>query len=372
MSTHRGGEGRERTPQGMESMTSDQVQSNAIRLSVIVPVYNNAREALQCLGALRRCLPADSEIIVVDDASTDDTVARLREAEFRVLRRAANGGPGAARNDGARAARGRVLLFVDADVVIATDGVTRVLTTLEQSPDTAAVFGSYDASPRAPGLVSQYRNLLHHFVHQEGNPTASTFWAGCGAVRRDVFVKLGGFDAGRFPRPSIEDIELGYRLRAAGHRILLDKDLQGTHLKRWTLRSVIRTDVVCRAVPWARLNHERGATFVDLNLKASQRISAGLVGLAVGCLMLGVAVHPGFALGAVAAAAGVVALNRDFFGFLRRRRGLAFAVASIPLHLLYFLYSGLSYVFVRLEHLLRSSAHPHTTAVGIDRRGGDQ
>ena len=84
-------------------------------------------------------------------------------------------------------------------------------------------------------MVSQYRNLLHHFVHQEGNPEASTFWAGCGAVRRAAFDAVAGYDEARFRRPSIEDIELGYRLRRAGYRIRLDRDLQCTHLKRWRL-----------------------------------------------------------------------------------------------------------------------------------------
>jgi len=246
-----------------------------------------------------------------------------------------------------------------------------VLAAFDGSRDVAAVFGSYDACPRAPGLVSQYRNLLHHFVHQHGDVAASTFWAGCGAVRRDVFVALGGFDERRFPRPSIEDIELGYRLRAAGCRILLDKNLQGTHLKRWTLRSVVRTDVTCRAIPWARLNLDRRASFTDLNLKASQRASGALVALAFACLLLA-AVHQGFAGGAGAAAFGVVLINRDFFGFLRRRHGLAFAAACVPLHLLYFFYSGLSYAFVRLEFLLRGPAHSPTAAAVADHRGGDR
>jgi hypothetical protein len=344
---------------------------DAIRLSVIVPVHNNAREALECLTALARSLPSDSEIIAVDDASTDDTAERLAATGRRVLRRARNGGPGAARNDGARAARGRVLFFVDADVVVADDAATRVLAAFERSPDVAAVFGSYDATPRAPGLVSRYRNLLHHFVHQHGDPSASTFWAGCGAVRRDIFLALGGFDERRFPRPSIEDIELGYRLRAAGHRIVLDKGLQGTHLKRWTLRSVVRTDVTCRAIPWARLNLDRQTSCSDLNLKASQRASAALVGLAGACTPLA-ALHPGFVGVAAAAALAVVLLNREFFGFLRRRHGLPFAAACVPLHLLYFFYSGASYAFVRMEFLLRRPLPSSPAVVVADRGGADR
>src|SRR5262249_39714878 len=138
---------------------------------------------------------------------------------------------------------------------------------------------------RADGLVSQYRNLLHHYVHQHGCTTASTFWGACGAIRRSVFLEVGGFDEERFPR-CIEDIELGYRLRAAGHRIRLDKRLQCTHLKKWTLRSMIRTDVMCRAVPWTRLILETRSAPDDLNVKGLQRVSVGLTGLATLSLLL--------------------------------------------------------------------------------------
>src|SRR5947207_1321887 len=82
-----------------------------------------------------------------------------------------------------------------------------------------ALIGSYDESPLSAGFVSQYRNLLHCYTHQNGRREASTFWAGCGAMRRDRFVHHAGFDE-RYRYPSIEDIELGVRLRQAGERIL--------------------------------------------------------------------------------------------------------------------------------------------------------
>ncbi len=105
---------------------------------------------------------------------------------------------------------------------------------------------------------------------------AATFWSGCGAIRRTVFQAAGGFDAVRYPRPCIEDIELGYRLRAAGHRILLNKHIQVKHLKRWTLRGMVKTDVFDRGVPWTQLILERRRLPNDLNLQFTQRLSAML------------------------------------------------------------------------------------------------
>jgi len=324
-----------------------------MRVTIIMPVYNNTRDLPECLSAVQAAAKKrDCEIVVVDDASTDDTPRVAASMGVRVLRLEKNSGPGAARNFGARHASGDILFFVDSDVVVAPDVVDRVVGVFDSRPDVAAVFGSYDARPRAPGLVSQYRNLLHHFVHQHGNPEASTFWAGCGAIRRDIFLGVGGFDAEQYARPSIEDIELGYRLRRAGHRILLDRDIQGTHLKRWKLRGVIWTDIVCRAIPWSRLILSSRETPNDLNVKLSQRVSGALVVLAALTLPLalwriGLLVLPLVAL------VSVVVLNRDLFTFLARQRGVAFAVACVPLHLLYFLYSVLSYVFVRVETGIR-------------------
>lgn len=325
-----------------------------MRISIIIPVYNNTTGLPECLSAVKASAQnSDTEIIVVDDASTDETPAVAASMGVRVLNLEKNSGPAAARNFGAHHAGGEILFFVDADVVLAPGALARAVRILDTRPEFAAVFGSYDAWPRAHGLVSQYRNLLHHFVHQQGNPEASTFWAGCGAIRREIFLAVGGFDAERFPRPSIEDIELGVRLRHAGQRILLDRDIQGTHLKRWKLGTVVRTDITCRAIPWSRLILNSREAPNDLNLERSQRVSAALVMLAAVVLPLalwrvGLLVLPFTALLAV------VFLNRDLFRFFGRQRGLGFAIACVPLHLLYFLYSGLSYLFVRVEVQLRS------------------
>jgi glycosyltransferase involved in cell wall biosynthesis len=324
-------------------------------ISVIIPVYNGAASLERCLEGVLACNGPCCECIVVNDGSTDgseDIVARFAD-RIRLLNLAEGPrGPAYARNRGAELARGEILFFVDADVLLGPGALRRVEHAFGERAEVAALFGSYDATPAAGGLTSQYRNLLHHFVHQNGNPDASTFWAGCGAIRREVFERLGGFDYRRFPRPSIEDIELGYRLKALGCLILLDKELQATHLKRWTFYSMIRTDVVCRAVPWSRLILQTRNMPADLNLKVGQRASFVLAVLACAFLVLsGVRLEW---LGASSAAIlGVVALNRSLYAFFFQRRGVLFAAGCIALHLFYYLYSGLSYLYVWSENQLR-------------------
>jgi hypothetical protein len=200
------------------------------------------------------------------------------------------------------------------------------------------VFGSYDDHPAEPNFLSQYKNLQHHYVHQTAEIQATTFWAGCGAVQRQVFFDVGEFDAGRYPTSSIEDIELGYRMTAHGYRIVLDKMLCVKHLKRWTFRSHIRTEIFHRAAPWSKLVLENGTVMRDLNLKIADRISGALTWLLVLLLPI-VAFHYVFIVPVVMALAALLVLNRGLYGFFLRHRGLGFALKAVGLHLLHYWYS---------------------------------
>lgn len=324
-------------------------------LTIIVPAYNCIPALRQCLSALLAQVGHEMEIIVVDDASTDATPTVAAEAGVRIIHAPRNGGPGMARNLGAAIATGDILLFVDSDVVIGPGVLQRVVETFQQRPKMVALFGSYDDKPEAKSLVSTYRNLLHHYTHQTGNPDAATFWAGLGAVKRQIFLEVGGFDGERYYRPSIEDIELGYRLKRAGHSILLDRQLQAKHLKKWTLKSVVMTDVLCRAIPWTRLILERGQAETELNLKFGQRASGALTLLAA--LLLPFSLWQPMLLWVVfVLLLSVIAYNFSLYAFFRRTGGFAFALACIPLHFLYLLYSTLSYLYVRTVHFLNPSA----------------
>jgi glycosyltransferase involved in cell wall biosynthesis len=324
-------------------------------ISVIIPVYNGAAYLNSCLQAVAASDYRSYECIVVDDGSTDDgrSIAARFPLSVRVLHLAEGPrGPAYARNRGAEAARGAILFFLDADIMLSSRALRRVANLFQERTDVAAVFGSYDNRPAAAGLVSRYRNLLHHFVHQNGNREASTFWAGCGAIRRSVFEKIGGFDDKRFSRPSIEDIELGYRLRQSGYRILLDKGLQGTHLKSWNLYTLIRTDISCRALPWSRLILESKRLPDDLNLKIGQRVSFGLVAMAC-VFVLGSVVEPSLLVGFAAGLLAVAIINRRLYALFIRQGGIRFALVCFGLHVVYYLYSGLTYVAAWLEYRLR-------------------
>lgn len=282
-------------------------------LAVIVPATDRPQTLERCLAALRASSQPADEIVVVGEP--------------------VGAGPAAARNLGAERTSAELLAFVDADVEVDREALARARAAFDADPGLAALFGSYDDAPAAPEVVSQFRNLLHHHVHTSSPGPAETFWAGLGVIRRDAFLTAGGFDAARFRAASIEDIELGMRIVARGGRIVLVPEIRGKHLKRWTLAGMVRTDLVQRGAPWVRLQLESRRASAALNLGWAHRLSALLAVLA---LFAALARRP---LAVAGALAGVLALNRPFYGLLRRRGGLRLAAAGLPLHVLHHLVS---------------------------------
>lgn len=316
-------------------------------LSVIVPVRDGGTAFERCLSALGASMGGECELIVVDDGSVDGSGARAGEAGARVVRSPGSRGPGAARNLGARSARGEWLLFVDADCEVHPHTVATALAAAQGGDHERldAVFGSYDDDPDAAGLVARYKNLYHHYVHQRSAASATSFWAGCGAVRRSAFLAIGGFDEERYPRPSIEDIEMGYRMADAGYRIGFRPDLVVKHLKVWTLRGLVRTDVLDRGVPWTQLMLSRGEGFPDeLNLRWRERLSVAAVWL-LGLFLAMAPWRPGLLVPAGACVAWLLVAHYDLYRFLARRGGPAFVVGSVLLHWLYLAYCGVAFLW---------------------------
>ena len=250
------------------------------RLSVVIPAFNAARSLEVCLNSLGGSDFQNYECIVVDDGSSDGTRELARSFDLKLLSTGGRRGPAYARNLGAAAASGEILVFIDSDVCVHHDTLTRIVQAFEEDPKLDAILGSYDDLPAAPEFVSKYRNLMHCYVHRHARRKTATFWSGCGAIRRSVFEQMAGFDES-YTRPSVEDIELGSRLAAASKHVVLDPDLMVKHLKRWTFRDVVRTDIFFRGIPWTELILRERNMPNDLNLKLSQRMSVVLVFVAV-------------------------------------------------------------------------------------------
>jgi GT2 family glycosyltransferase len=286
-------------------------------LAAVVPATDSPAFLPRIERAIRDALDPPEETIVVTDPPYSS--------------------PASARNAGAERATADILVFIDSDLEVDRDVFRRIRAAFWVDPELTALFGSYDDGPEHPGTVSAFRNLLHHHVHRSQFGPKSTFWSGLGAVRREAFLAVGGFDADRYPSPSIEDIDLGRRLMARSARIDLDPRVRGTHLKHWTLAQMVKTDIWRRGTPWVNMMLRERSLSSALNLSARHRAStaacfAGVLALLTRRLRL-----------ARWAFLTVLALNHSLYALLWRNLGAPRAVAGVCLHVIH-LMSGVAAV----------------------------
>jgi glycosyltransferase involved in cell wall biosynthesis len=331
------------------------ISTTELTISVIIPVYNGGDKFQRCLLSLAKALPTADEVIVVADGDTDGSWLLAEKLGAKVIRVPRSGGPAKARNLGAQTARGDILFFIDADVEIDPETISKVVTAFQQETDLAALIGSYDDAPGASNFLSQYKNLLHHYTHQNSSEEASTFWGACGAIRRHIFLTVGGFDES-YRLPCVEDIELGYRLKRAGYRIKLGKTIQVKHLKRWEVISLLRADFFYRALPWTALILRDRQFVKDLNLQWSSRASVILVY----ALLVTLVAAWWWSLVWIATlvlSITLLGINYSIYRFFYNKRGILFAIKTIPWHWLYYLYSGLAFAIGIIRHLLYATFH---------------
>lgn len=300
--------------------------TDAQALTIVIPA-TVARPGLDlCLAAVRAAASEGDQIIVV--------------------REPPGSSPAHARNIGVTAARTDVVVFVDADIVVHADALARIRARFASDPSLHALYGAYDDRPGG-GTVSVFRNLLHHHIHTSSAGESDTFWAGIGAVRRASFLRAQGFDAERYPRPMLEDVEFGIRLRRAGLRIVLDPTIQGTHLKRWTLWTMVRSDLRDRGIPWTRVLITYRRLPATLNLGWRHRVSALSVGVGIAASAQRRWWRAAISLGLL------IGLNRRFYALLRRRLGTLRLPLGIALHVLHHTCSLVAVPLGAVEHMWR-------------------
>lgn len=338
------------------------VPSTDLRLSVVIPVHNSSATLTESVRAVVEAAGPFDEILVADDGSTDGCVAALDpllRSAVKLVTSPVNIGRGPIRNLGVESSSGEILVFIDSDVAIERSALERIRTAFTDDPSRVALIGSYDDHPGDPGLVSQYRNLLHHHTHHTHGATATHFWTGIGAIRREVFLSMGGLDTRQWAR-HLEDVEFGHRLIDAGHTIDVIPEIRGTHYKRFTVRSMIRTDLRHRAIPWSHLMMADGFRIDPFVAAPSQLLS----GLSVAVLLLALVVTPfTLAAGWVALGAFVafVAINASLWRTFAAARGIGFAMACVPLHLLQTAVSGLGFAIAVGQRLRRAILPSHRT-----------
>ena len=333
--------------------TVDNAAKQYAAISVVIPMFNAAHMIEECLAPLLDMQREGTltEIIVVNDASTDRGSALVEEIQaVKLLHTERQSGPALARNIGAKQASGDYLWFVDADVILSADAAAVAQKALRET-GASAIIGAYDTQPRAQNFFSQYKNLVHHYYHNRSSSEIDTFWSGCGLVQRDAFLDIGGFDVERYPYPSVEDIELGYRLGANGHQIRLVKNLNGKHLKEWRLKGLLHTEIFRRAIPWSHLLVTKGHLANQLNIAIGERLRALLGGLWLTAVLFSLFTQSNL-LPLIIVSALMLLANGPLITFFISRKGPLFAILAVAFHQIYYAYSSFAFGFVWVQHKL--------------------
>lgn len=290
-------------------------------ISVVVPAYNSEQTLEACLLSLRRLDYPSYEVIVVDDASTDRTHAIAQRFASRCIRLTSNRGAAAARNEGARQARGEIIAFTDADCRVPPDWLTRIERTLGEG--TAAVTGLY-AAPQDDSILARFAGYDIRLRFWALKSRANVFGTYNGAVLQEAWKSVGGFDEG-IPGASWEDVEFGLRLAESGFGLAIDNESEVVHRHPDRLWSYARKQaqkaygqMQLRRSGWKSDYPDRKAA---LQLPLTILTLAAFSGLALTSRLS--------ALALVFAAVGLCASNAGLLAAIRRREGLAEALLSL-------------------------------------------
>jgi len=302
-------------------------------VSVIVPTHNSSATIRACLGAVFSSAFESFEVVVADDASDDETPAIAAEFPVRLVRSAGNAGSSATRNAGARAAEGRLLMFVDSDVLIPPDAIGKAAELVSRGACDAVV-SILDKETPYRNLASYYKNAYMHYTYRLLPPEMGVFYTSAAAVTREAFLAVGGFDE-NYRRATIEDTEFGGRLRAAGYRIRLEKSIAVKHVRHYSLRGLLatgfaRTAGIVKIVLRSKFCGTRQPTY----LTSPRQFTSGLALTLLAAASLPLAAWRGEAiLLPVAFLFASLVLNRGFLAFIARERGGGAAALSAPLML---------------------------------------
>ncbi len=298
-------------------------------ISVVIPNRNGAATIGLCLRAALASDYRHFEVVVADDGSEDASVEIIQAFPCRLVRLQGRAGVSRARNAGARAASGELLLFVDNDCLLARDTLSIANASYGRGGN-RVLGGTYTPLPHDRDFFSTFQSIsINHFETRTAQPDYVA--AHAMVVDADLFRRSGGFIEDSFigVAASVEDVELSHRLRRAGCQLAVDPAMQVQHVFRFSLaRSV--ANALRKARYWTMYSLANRDVLADsgaasLALKANVLCAAAAACLAALTVASGAAWPLGAALALLALDLGV---NRRLVAAWLGARGAPFAILA--------------------------------------------
>ncbi|UCB53317.1 MAG: glycosyltransferase [Candidatus Zixiibacteriota bacterium] len=303
-------------------------------ISVIIPTRDGNATLGRCLASLKRSTHPPHEVIVVDDCSKEDVSSIVESFGFRTIRLDEPREAEYARNKGAELATGDILVFTDSDMLLQPDVLKRINDHLSKNRY-AAVSGVCTPETDDKKLAARYKNLWLYYSYVNSPHDFDWFILSIGAVRKEVFSELKGFKTDYLTVSGGGDLEFGRRLKEAGKKIRLDTAIQGRHLKRYTIRSLLRNDYV-RGKGWFEFAAGKKVLWHVIrrfrigNIYPAFIVSV-LISFSLLFLLLLAPFHSILVYLAILSALAHLLINYPLFRFFKREAGVGFLLKAIPL-----------------------------------------
>jgi glycosyltransferase involved in cell wall biosynthesis len=307
------------------------------KIAVVIPGYNCEATLRPCLDGLQSSIAramdrCEAQLIFVNDLSTDGSARIAAECGAQVINNETNKGPHWSRLVGAHQSDGEIILFVDSDIVVAPTSIELIHQYFSANPDCDAITGLLSCTDLGQGFSTDYKNLYMNFNFRKLPETVTFVYGSIFAVRRSILVAADGV----IHLEWAEDTALGQSLFRQGKKIVLLKDLEVTHLKKYTLLSLLRNDfwvpfdwaqIFLKNLGWQQLGR-KNTGFAHASKR--QLIALILANLTVALFIFGLVLgHGGLFAAAAALFLGWLSVNMDFFAFIAARCGLGYLLSSI-------------------------------------------
>jgi len=327
-------------------------------VSVIIPNRNGADTIGNCLAAALASQHANFEIVVVDDASEDNSIMVIERYPCKLVRLPQHGGAARARNAGASHCRGQILFFTDADCLLQPDTLALAAAALAVEGSNAIIGGTYTPAPYDRRFFSRFQSIFINYFETRHAPAADYIATHALAMDASVFRRNRGF--AEDVRPILEDVEFSHRLRRAGCRLVMNPAIQVQHIFDYSLPRSLRNAFV-KSVYWTDYAIGNSDLLADsgtasVGLKLNVLIFAGNAGLLSAFVLTGNMILLAFM--ALALAFNLF-VNRGLLRAYCRAEGLGFTLlATLYYLLLYPLAVGAGAGAGMLRHVFSSPVRP--------------
>ena len=327
-------------------------------ISVIIPNRNSAATIGKCLAAALASQHGNFEIIVVDDASEDNSIEVIERYPCKLVRLEPHRGAACARNAGVSHSRGQILFFTDADCLLLPDTLALAARTLALEGSNAIIGGTYTPAPHDRRLLSRFQSIFIHYFETRHAPAAD--YIATHALAMDASVFRGNRGFAEHVRPILEDVEFSHRLRRAGCRLVMNPAIQVQHIFNYSLIRSLR-NAFTKSLYWTMYAIGNRDLLADSGT-ASAGLKLNVLALATSACLLCGFVLTGKTLLLVFMALALafdLLLNRGLLLAYRRAEGLGFALMAALYYLsLYPLAAGAGASAGMLRHLFSSATRP--------------